>query len=88
MMRPENQRMKTYLRDHGIAAQPHYIWTGSLKGLWRLWHPHTLWTEALCAHLTTLGFLGYDRRPLGRYSGNGGRFSVFVYGHNELLEEG
>ena len=84
-MRPENQRMTRYLVAHGIKARVKYIWTGGLKGRWRLWGPGQYWTDELQGRLTTLGFLDYDGQPLRRWSGNGGEFCVCVYGHDELL---
>ncbi len=80
-MRPESQRMKTWLKNHGIIAQPKYIRKGSMKGTWRLYNLNTTWTEELANKLNGLGFNDFDHKPLGKYSGNGGRFSVFVRGH-------
>lgn len=84
-MRPENQRMKAFLKQHNIEATPKFIWDGSLKRTWRLYNHDVKWTDELAARLTELGFVDFDHAPLGRYSGNGGVFSVFVRGHNELL---
>lgn len=36
--------------------------------------------------LNQLGFTSFDGRPLDKFSGNGGVFSVFVRGHNEFLQ--
>ncbi len=86
-MRPENQRMKAFLASHGIKAMPKYIHEGSLRGLWRLYGaPNEQWTEELRSKLDALGFLDFQGQPLHRFSGNGGLFSVFVMGHNELLQ--
>ncbi len=95
-MRPENQRMGDFLAKQGINCKVKYIATGSLKGCWRLTAPEInwgwsdtgkgKWTEELQEQLTGLGFVGFDNRPLNRFSGNGGRFSVFVRGRHEFLE--
>ena len=84
-MRPENQRMQDFLRKHGINCHAKFVWTGSLKGTWRLWAKGKPWTPVLADQLTALGFRDFDSRILGNYSGNGGRFSVFVRGHYELV---
>ena len=84
-MRPENIRMKGYLGTHGILATPKYFYTGSLKGCWRLYDRNQDWSADLCQQLTALGFVDYADKPLGQFSGNGGKFSVFVRGHNEFL---
>ncbi len=92
-MRPENKRMQAFLKANGINAIPKYISTGSLKHSWRLygpngdgWHNYQKWTPELVEKLTALGFTGLHE-PLGKFSGNGGIFSVFVKGHYEFLEE-
>lgn len=84
-MRPENKRMQQWLKSHGIDAKPKWISTGSLKRTWRLFNPAIRWTDELAQQLNGLGFLDFDNRPLGRFSGNGGFFSVCVRGHEELL---
>jgi hypothetical protein len=84
-MRPENMRMKEFLKQHGIEAQPKYIFHGSLHHSWRLYNHDIKWSAQLQRKLTDLGFTGLHG-PLTQYSGNGGVFSVFVRGHNELLE--
>jgi hypothetical protein len=85
-MRPENKRMKEFLASNGIFANVKYIATGSLKRTWRLFNTNTQWTEDLAVKLNLLSFINYDNKPLGKYSGNGGRFSVFVRGHDEFLQ--
>lgn len=75
-MRPENQAMKDYLERHGIKARVKYIRKGSLKGCWSLYAPGVKWTEDLAKELAGLGFRDFDGRPLGKYSGNGGVFSI------------
>ena len=84
-MRPENTAMKNFLAAHGIRATPRYEWKGSMRGTWYLYDGDTRWTDELCAKLTALGFADFDGKPLGRFAGNGGSFSVSVRGHNELL---
>jgi hypothetical protein len=46
------------------------------------------WTQALREKLTSLGFVSFDGQPIGEFAGNAGMFSVFVRGHNEMLDEG
>jgi len=77
--------MQDWLQAHGIKARVKYMAAGSLKGTWRLYDGATLWDDALASRLNGLGFVSYDNKPLSTYSGNGGRFSVFVRGHSELL---
>ena len=84
-MRPENKNMKRFLAQHGINANPKYLPDGSLKGCWRLYDKNTEWSIQLAEKLNNLGFMDFDNKPLGEFSGNGGRFSVFVRGHDELL---
>ena len=84
---PENIRMMEFLAKHGIKCAVKYIWNGSLRGTWRLYGKDQKWTPELMRKLTDLRFKGFDGRQLDEYSGNGGTFSVFVRGHNELLED-
>jgi len=79
-MRPENQKMKQYLKDNGINAMPKFIWDGSLRGTWRIYNHKMKWAENIPLHekMTSLGFKDFDNKPLGQFSGNGGLFSVFV----------
>ena len=86
-MNPENIRMMAFLTKHGIKCAVKYIWNGSLRGTWRLYGKDQKWTPELMRKLTDLRFKGFDGRELTEYSGNGGAFSVFVRGHNELLED-
>ena len=87
MLRPENRRMKDFLATNGIDCKVKYIPDGSLKRTWRLSDINRKWTAELIEKLTALGFVGFDWKPLDVYSGNGGLFSVFVRGHDELLEQ-
>lgn len=96
-MRPENQRMKEFLKAHGIDAMPMYIKDGSVKGSWRLYglkgkNPdgspiYQKWWDNfdLQDKLNSLGFTDLWGKKLSNISANGGVFSVFVRGHNELL---
>ena len=84
-MRPENKRMKQFLSNNGIKAVPKWLPDGSLKHCWRLYGKGQQWTPSLMEKLTSLGFVDFDYTPLGLFSGNGGMFSVFVRGHEELL---
>ena len=85
--------MQSWLRSHGIDCSVRYLWHGSLQGCWRLCRryiggepkPEQRWTIELADRLVRLGFVGFDSKPLGQYSGNGGLFSVFVRGHYEFL---
>ena len=85
-MRPENMRMKKFLEDHGIKCIPKYLKEGSMRGCWRLYGDGR-WTPELVQRLTGLGFVDFDRSPLDEFSGNGGYFSVFVRGHDELVSD-
>jgi hypothetical protein len=78
--------MQQFLASHGIAANVKYFGKGSVRG-WRLYNSELQWTAELIAQLTALGFRHYDGEPLDRFDGNGGVFSVFVCGHEELLQE-
>lgn len=79
-MRIENKRMKDYLEQHGIKVMPKYLWSGSLRGCWRLCNAKTTWWEnyELMGKLHSLGFKDYDNEPLDNFSGNGGQFSIFA----------
>ena len=83
-MRPENLKMLAFLRAHYISATPKWIATGSMRGCWRMSNAKSPWTPELVAKLTALGFRDFQGQPLGPFSGNGGRFSVMVRGHEEL----
>lgn len=83
--RPENVRMQEFLASHGIAAKAKYLFAGSMRGTWQLYNGQIQWTMELAEKLNALGFLDYDGKPLGQFSGNGGYFSVSVRGHDELL---
>lgn len=84
---PHNARMRAFLEQHNIQATPKYLFDGSLKGSWRLYNPDLKWSEELADSLNAIGFTDLWGKPLGRYSGNGGMFSVFARGHNELLKD-
>ena len=86
-MKPENVRMKKFLKENGIDAVPQYRDLGSLKGTWRLSGHKQKWTHDLKKKLIELGFTDFDGRSLNIWSGNGGMFEVFVRGHNEFLKE-
>ena len=77
-MRPENIKMKNYLSFYGIEVMPKFIWTGSLKGTWRLYNSKVSWHDnpGLWDKLTQLGFTNYDGQPFNQYNGNGGMFSL------------
>ena len=76
-MRNENELMKLWLHKNGVDCTPMFIWTGSMKGTWRLYNKTMKWTPELRDKLTALGFAG-SHGPLTQFSGNGGAFSVFV----------
>ena len=84
-MRPENQRMKEWLAEREIDAMPKRFYDGSVKHSWRLYNLKIKWTPELWEKLTALGFTNLWFKPLGQYDGNGGVFSVFVRGHDELV---
>ena len=86
-MKAINKEMKEFLSKNGIEAVPKYIESGSLKGTWRIYSKGEkimdgsnllFWTKELAQKMTSLGFRSFDGKPLSVYSGNGGRFSVFV----------
>jgi hypothetical protein len=83
-MREENKAMQNYLKYHGIECRVKYIWNGSIKHTWRLYNPEIRWTDELAQQLNDLGFRDFDYKPLGKYSGNGGVFSVCVRGNYSL----
>ena len=97
-MKLENKQMRSFLKSNGIDAMPMYIKDGSLKGSWRLYglkgknsdgSPiYQNWVDnyELQNKLNELGFTDLWGKPLSNSSGNGGVFSIFVRGHNELLE--
>lgn len=84
---PENVRMQDFLKANGIDATVKYIADGSLRGTWRLSNLDQPWTLDLAGKLNALGFVDCHGDPFGQFSGNGGVFSVFARGHNELLRE-
>lgn len=77
-MLAHNTKMKQFLAGHGIKCTPKRIDNGSLKGTWRLYQKGERWTETLIEQLSLLGFVDLHHKPLGRFSGNGGWFCVFV----------
>jgi len=85
-MRTENKNMQNFLKENGVKASVKFLWTGSMSGTWRFYDNKQKWTTNLIAKLTWLGFVDFDGKPLSKYSGNGGQFSVFVKGHNEFLK--
>ena len=85
--RPENVRMQQFLAARGIVCTPKYIRDGSLRGSWRLYNKEQHWNTRLAATLNGLGFTNIFGKQLDLMDGNGGCFSVFVRGHNELLGE-
>ena len=98
-MRPENKRMQAFLRNNGIEAVPMYIKDGSLRNSWRLYglegktpEGAPIWVKwwdniELQDKLNSLGFTDLWGNSLSNSTGNGGDFSIFVRGHNELLTE-
>src|SRR5437016_13913291 len=88
VMRPENKRMQSWLKAHGVTATPKYIREGSMRGCWRLYDKEQPWTHALREKLTSLGLVGFDGQRIAQFAGNAGMLSVFVRGHNEMLDEG
>ena len=79
--------MMAFLAAHGIEAMPKYLVDGSQKGQWRLYNRDVRWSQELADKLNALGFTNHVGEPLDHLDGNGGMFSVFVRGHNELLTE-
>jgi hypothetical protein len=85
-MRQENQKMKAFLKEHGIDAMPKYIRHGTLAPSWRIYNYSITWTEELATRFTELGFTGLHG-PIGKYEGNGGVLSVFLRGHFDLKDD-
>lgn len=79
-MRTENQKMKQYLKENGIDAEPIYIYKGWLKGVWRFHKLGTDWwgNFELEEKLTALGFKDIDGNHLRQSCANGYTFSAFV----------
>ncbi len=77
-MLEHNKQMQDFLKANGIEAIPKCIPDGSLKRTWRLYNKKMKWSEELASQLNNLGFVDYAGKPLRRFSGNGGMFSVFV----------
>lgn len=73
-----NANVQNYLKRNGITASVKRIDDGSLKGRWRIYGKGQPWTRELIDKLTKLGFKDMDGKPLNRYSGNGGMFSIFA----------
>ncbi len=75
-----NKQMKNLLKTNGIIATPKFITKGSLRGTWRIYNPKISWFENNELHqkMTSLGFSDFDGKPLDKFSGNGGLFSVFA----------
>lgn len=86
-LRPENKRMREFLLSHGIDAMPMWIKDGSLKNTWRLYNRGIKWSLELAQKLNSLGFSASRREPFGLFDGNGGVFSVFARGHENLAKE-
>jgi hypothetical protein len=86
-MRPENKLMVAFLKANGIVATVKYCREGSMRGCWYLWSPTLSWDEVMREKLTAIGFNDFDGRPLSRYSGNAGMFSVQVRGHAEFVAQ-
>ena len=80
-----NRKMQDFLKANGIIARAKYIQNGSLTHCWNLYGKGQYWNNELREKLTKLGFTAFDEKPLHKYSGNGGLFSVFVRGHYEFL---
>lgn len=85
-MRPENKKMKEFLKQNGIDAMPKYLPNGSLKGCWRLYNLKVKWFDNynLQNKLTSLGFSDFDGDVLDNYDGSGGLFSVFLRGNKDI----
>lgn len=98
-MRPENQQMQAFLKANGIDAIPKYFKDGSIKGSWRIYGlagktpaGRPIWVKwwgnkELQDKFNALGFTDLWGNPVDNTTGNGGDFSIFVRGHNELLNE-
>ena len=86
-MLPQNKNMTEFLKKNGIiTTKVKLITTGSMKGCWSLYGKDQKWTKELIVKLTELGFRDFQNRPFTEWSGNGGMFSVFVRGHEEMMQ--
>ena len=87
-MRPENQKMREYLLKNGIDCTPKYLFDGSMKKTWRLYHMKTKWWDNtdLQNKFKELGFKDYNGQEITNISGNGGAFSVFLRAPLELMQ--
>ena len=85
-LRPENQRLLAFLQPPfpGLDLRVKRIREGSLRGSWRIYVPGVKWSEELGQKFLDLGFLNLWGDPDLKHVGNGGLFSVFLRGHNEL----
>lgn len=87
-LRPENARLLAFLAPHFPEINDlrvKRIRDGSLKGSWRVYAPNVRWSEAYAQKFIDLGFLNLWGDPDLKHAGNGGLFSIFVRGHNELV---
>ena len=78
MILEHNKAMQDKLAQYGIKCRAKRIDKGSLKGSWRLYNPEIKWSQELADRFNSLGFMDFDGKPLGIYSGNGGYFAIFV----------
>ncbi len=83
-MKEENKKMKLFLAENGISCRVKYIDSGSLKGTWRVYNSTQKWNQDLINKLHSIGFNDFEGNLFSLQSGNGGVFSVFATGHNEL----
>ena len=85
-MRLENKLMQDFLKANGVTCSVRYHRDGSMRGSWYLYDAKQQWTLELRDKLVALGFTA-SYGELNQHSGNGGTFSVCVYGHREILEQ-
>ena len=85
-LRLENKLMQDFLKANGITCTVRYHRDGSMRGSWYLYDSNQKWTPELRDKIVSLGFTA-SYGELNQHSGNGGTFSVCVYGHREILEQ-
>ena len=83
-MLQHNKKMQDVLKKYGIECTPKYLFNGSLKKCWRLYNKKSQWTDQLIESLSLLGFKDFSGDVLTKFSGNGGKFSVFVKASPEM----
>jgi len=85
-MLQHNKKIQELFKKHGLKIKAKYIKAGSLRGCWRIYNLSINWNNDIAKKINRMGFVDFDRKPLGIFSGNGGVLSIFIRGHEELLK--